>query len=86
VASSISAPYVCDRIASGILSITSLGRVNSSSFWRSKRRIIRPGFWKRRKERELSVHGTSPNRYICEVVVELGGDVGLKASDQVDST
>jgi hypothetical protein len=31
------------------------------------------------------VNITSPNRHICEVVVELGEDVGFRAGGQIDS-
>ena len=55
----------------------SLVKVNSSLFLYSKRRIIVPGF-EAPKERRLSVDVASPNRHICEVVFELGEDVGLR--------
>ena len=62
----------------------SLVRVNPSSFLRSKRRIIGPGF-EAPKGKRIIGDVASPNRHICEVVFELGEDVGLKAGGQIDS-
>jgi hypothetical protein len=52
-------------------------RVNSPSFLRSKRRIIQPGF-ERRKGRGLPVSVASQNG---NIVVTLGQNVGQKAVD-----